>query len=236
MLGLTELSDLIDKHGILSTLILLCLFGIIVFVWKFGSTLLSKIFSKKIDKLFSSDSPYEVHNISESDIINHELFTYIDFWCYSKLPTVTFSTEYRTVVFRKYLVILFKAYKDNIKAFVANNNYQVSDDAQLKQALLRLINDTVYAYETEMRKANIPEVVINKMKIKNNDTLNLIIGLVEGVCDSHFYNTDKNLLKMFSVLNIMLSVLENIVQNAEPVCNSINGELKGLSMDGKTEG
>jgi hypothetical protein len=236
MFELSELGDLIDKHGFISTLILVVLFVIFALFWKFGGSLLTKLFDKKLDSIFKKEnSPYEMHEISESDISNHELFTYIDYWCYSKLPTLTFSTEYRSVIFRKYLVVLFKAYKDTTKDFVLNSKYQVSDDAQLKQALLKLINDTVYLYETEMRKLNIPEVVITKMKVKNNDTLNLIIGLIEGVCDSHFYNSNKNLLKMFSVLNIMLSVLENIVNNAEPVCNSINGELKGLSMDGKTE-
>ena len=33
---------------------------------------------------------------------------------------------------------------------------------------------------------------------------------------------------MYSILNILLSVLENTISNSEAVCNSINGQLKGL--------
>ena len=40
------------------------------------------------------------------------LFNYIDLWSYSKVPTIQFSTDYRTVVFRKYLTIFLKSYKE----------------------------------------------------------------------------------------------------------------------------
>ena len=46
-----------------------------------------------------------------------------------------------------------------------------------------------------MKKSNIPEVIILKMKLKNNDSLNLTIDLINSICDSNFYNSDDNLLK-----------------------------------------
>jgi hypothetical protein len=49
------------------------------------------------------------------------------------------------------------------------------------------------------------------------------------------YVADKNLLKVYSILNILLSVLENTISNSEEVCDSINGQLKGLKFDGKIE-
>lgn len=49
-----------------------------------------------------------------------------------------------------------------------------------------------------------------------------------GVCNSRFYDSEKNFLKIYSILNILLSVLEILYPNSESVCNSINGALKGL--------
>jgi hypothetical protein len=174
-------------------------------------------------------------NITESDISNHDVFNYIDFWVHSKVPTIQFSTEYRTVVFRRYLSVYLRSYKKNLISFVNDGSYQQMDDAQLWKAFLNLINNIVYDYERESEDIQIPKIVIEKMKSKNNDTIVLTIDLIEGICGSQFYTSDKNYLKVYSILNILLSVLENTISNSENVCNSINGQLKGLTFEGKTE-
>ena len=51
---------------------------------------------------------------------------------------------------------------------------------------------------------------------------------MEGICNSTFYNSENNLLKVYSILNIILSVLENTISHSQATCNSINGQLKGL--------
>jgi hypothetical protein len=109
------------------------------------------------------------------------------------------------------------------------------DEPQIQKAFLNLINQTVYDYEREMVEVGITPIIIEKMKVKNNDNILLIIDLVEGVCSSHFYNSENNLLKIYSMFNILLTILESTVNNAEGVCNNINGQLKGLSFEGKTE-
>jgi len=178
---------------------------------------------------------HHIKSITDSDITNHDIFNYIDFWTYSKVPTIQFSTEYRTVIFRKYLTIYLKSYKGKISEFVINKNYQEMDDAKVWKALLDLINQIIYEYEKEMLNAGIPKIVVDKMKAKNNDTISLTIDLIEGICNSQFYDSEKNFLKVYSILNILLSVLENTISNSETVCNSINGQLKGLKFDGKIE-
>jgi hypothetical protein len=102
------------------------------------------------------------------------------------------------------------------------------DSPKIWKALLNLINTIIFDYEREMVDAGIPKIIIEKMKAKNNDTVTLIIDLIEGICNSQFYDSEKNLLKIYSILNILLSVLENTISNSENVCNSINGQLKGL--------
>jgi hypothetical protein len=231
-----EISNLFDKYGFKGAIFILFIFVIISFIkssWLSQS--LIKIFDKVFRKIIRNKNNSSVNMITESDVTNHDIFNYIDFWTYSKVPTFNFSTEYRTVVFRKYLTIYLMSHKKNLSSFVNSKEYQKMDDSKLWKATLELINKIIYDYEREIEEVGIPKVIIEKMKIKNNDTIILTIDLIEGICSSQFYSSDKNLLKVYSILNILLSILENTISNSEKICKSINGQLKGLIFEGKKE-
>jgi hypothetical protein len=236
---LNDISTIIDKYGIKGAFLILIIFLLIgALKSKWITDLLSKLSDKFVERFMKSktkDINSHIKMITDSDITNHDIFNYIDFWNYSKVPTFQFSTEYRTAVFRKYLTIYLKSYKRKISEFVNEKEYQKMDDAKVWKALLDLLNRIVFEYEKEMEEAGIPKIVIEKMKAKNNDTITLTIDLVEGICNSQFYDSENNLLKVYSILNILLSVLENTISHSEGVCNSINGALKGLSFEGKIE-
>jgi len=212
---------------------------ILILLWNFfKSKYVIEVWGKFTDKVVEfflknkvKELPTKV--ISESDITNHDIFNYIDFWTYSKVPTFQFSSEYRTFVFKKYLSIFLKCYKRDLSEFVNAKDYQTMDQSQLWRSLLNIINKIVYDYERECEESGVPKIIIMKMKAKNNDTIQLTIDLIEGITNSQFYESEKNLLKMYSILNIILSILENLISSSESVCNSINGQLKGMSiMDG----
>lgn len=235
---ITEITSLFEHYGYKGSIFAIVVFLLITLVkGKWLSELFSKISESFIERFMRKKTKdiTIVRNITDSDITNHDIFNYIDFWMYSKVPTFQFSTEYRTAIFRKYLTIYLKCYKKNISKFTISKDYQEMDDAKLHNNLLNLINLTVYDYERECEETGIPRIIIEKMKLKNNDTITLTLDLIEGVCSSQFYKSDKNLLKVYSILNILLSVLENTISNSENVCNSINGALKGLIFDGKKE-
>ena len=238
-----ELLELFKKYGIDSSIIS----GSLVFIWfilksSWFLNILNKA-SEKVVEMFFTKKTYtgtdskntEQKKISEVDITNHDLFNYIDFWLYSKVPTFVFSSDYRSAVFKKYLIIYLKKHKELIKTYITDKKYQVMDESELWHSLHSLINNIMYEYEKEAELAGIPSVVINKMKLKNNDTISLTIDLLEGICNSRFYSSDKNLLKIYSILNILLSILDNTISNSENVCDSINGALKGKSFEGFTE-
>lgn len=236
-----EIKDLFNeftKHGPMGLFMLSLLFIIYTMV---KSEWFGKFFSKLSDQFVEYFMKRKVNPesgikpITESDIINHDIFNYIDFWMYSKVPTFQFSTDYRTTVFRKYLFIYLKKHKENLTKYVNSKEFEEMDSSQIWKSFLSLVNDIIYDYEREMLDQGIPKIIIEKMKTKNNDTISLTIDLIEGICNSQFYNSEKNLLKIYSILNIMLSILENTISNSESVCDSINGQLKGLSMDGKVE-
>lgn len=234
---LKYIMDLIEKNGItglFSAFLIFIVYNIIKSEWM--SDKLGKMSDFFIDKFIKNKvSETDVKKVSTSDIENHDIFNYIDFWMYSKIPTIQFSTDYRTAVFRKYLTIFLKCYKKNIDSFIKSKQFETMDEPQILKAFLNLINQTVYDYEREIVEIGIPAVIVEKMKIKNNDNILLIIDLIEGICSSSFYDSDKNYLKVYSILNIFLSVLDSTINSSESICNSINGQLKGLKFNGFTE-
>lgn len=230
-----KFSDIVkytEEYG-LSSAIIVSTLSVIMALSKFDW--FTKLMSNIINKSKSKDNNTRKIKIKESDIINHDIIKFIDFWLYSKVPTFQFSTEYRTAVFRKYIEIYLKGYKKNITSFINSGKFKTMDDSEISKCSLGLINNTIYYYESEMRKEGIPDTIIEKMKIKNNDTLSLTIDLIEGICNSNFYSSDNNLLKAYSILNILLSILENTISHSETVCDSINGELKGFEYKGFKE-
>ncbi len=237
-LGFKDVMDVFTKYGFKGVLVIILVFALYKLInsdW-LGSKLtkLSVSFIEKFMKRETKDVS-KIRKITNSDIVNHDIFNYIDFWTYSMVPTLRFSTDYRTAVFRKYLTIYLKSYKSNISKFVTSKEYESMDEPQIIKTFLNLINMIVYDYEREFIVAGIPTIVIERMKIKNNDNILLTIDLVEGVCSSHFYDSENNLLKVYSILNILMTILESTISNSESICNGINGALKGMTYDGHTE-
>lgn len=237
MPNLEDISKMFQTHGIFATILFLLsvgFWGLMKTAWFSG--IASKAGDAIIGKLFKKKKQNEVTTtISEVEILNHDIFNYIDLWQFSIVPTVHFSSEYRTVVFRKYLKIYLKTHKEQLNKFITGGKYKDMPESELWKSFLQLINDIIYDYEREMAQSGIPDIIIEKMKVKNNDTLSLTIDLIEGICNSQFYGSESNLLKVYSILNIMLSILENTISGSANVCNSINGQLAGLEMDGKKE-
>lgn len=174
-------------------------------------------------------------SITMEDINHHDIFTYIDYWIYSNIPSMSFSTDFRTVVFKKYLTIYLTSFKEELKKFIETNEYKTMSPPHLKQHLLRLLTDITSKYEGTMRINKLPETVLDKMRYRNNNSLVLTMSLVTSICDSHAYESENNLLKVYTFLNIVNSVLESTIMSSEEVCDSINGELRGLSFEGVTE-
>ena len=86
-----------------------------------------------------------------------------------------------------------------------------------------------------MVSIGIPALVIEKMKVRNNDYGQLIRNLAKGISESEFYESDKNRLKMYSILNVIYPIIEGSIFQSEDVCTVLNGELTGKTYKGETE-
>lgn len=226
----------IDTYGI-GGAVLLALFVIASsFVKsKWFSEWLSKFTDKILEWFMRKKTKNIDSDLSESDIINHDIFNYIDFWMQSKIPTLQFSSEFRTIVFRKYISIVLKSYRDTIFKFVSKGEYKEMDQSELWKSLLDLTNIIIHKYEMDCFDSGIPKSIIMKMKTKNSETIGLTIELIENITNSKYYQSEKNFLKMYSILNILLSILESTVGSSERVCDSVS-QISGLEIDegGKT--
>jgi hypothetical protein len=233
MIEIQYLIEIFKEHGFGG---LIFMGAVLSLISAFKSDWIKAIYTKLVDKFverFMSDKTKDTkmtlaNNITEADITSHEIFNYINLWKYSMVPTMNFSTEYRTIVFRKYLSIYLGCYRDDLKEFL-DTDYESMGPSEIKGAFLDMINKIIYDYERKMVDAGIPHIIVEKMKVRNNDTIHLTIDLIEGICGSNFYDSDNNYLKVYSILNIILSVLDNTISNSESTCDSINGQLAGLS-------
>lgn len=235
------IADFISDNGLLTTLFVVVIFiAVILLKTRLNNIILDffkKIFNTNVKKNKEKDNPSNSTKVEvrESDITNHEIFNLIDFWVYSKIPTLDLSTEFRNAVFKKYLHIYFSSYKNILHVYTHSAKYKELDNSELRNDLLDTIYDIVFDYESEMSRSGIPQIIINKMKEKNNEALKLKMELVNSICESNFYNSERNLLKVYSFLNIILSILENTLSHCEEVSKNINGELKGMTFNGFTE-
>lgn len=225
-----DILKLVEDYGVITSLI-----GVIIL-------LIILIYKSEVKKAydavleyFKKDKNSKPSTVTEIYVLNHEIFNYIDFWIYSKIPTLKLKNDFRTEVFKDYITIFLKSYKELLHQFVHSDDYQELENKELKKMLLELISKIIYDYETRMHKHKIPELVILKMKVVNNNTLNLVIDLIRDVIDSDFYNSQDNLLKVYSFLNIVQSIIENSMNRLEETFNEINGEFKGLEFKGYKE-
>lgn len=222
-MGFNELKEIINQFGITGSVASV----IIILLWSISrAEWFTKFMDKLLDSIFKKEK--KGNGLDEKDILNHDIFSYIDYWITSRISALEFSTEYRTVVFRRYLIIFLESYKNLIREYVNKKEFENMGDSELRNSVFELFNNIIMDYERNMEKSGIPLVVIEKMKVKNNDMFLLIIDLAQGICNSPFYNSEKNLLKIYSILNILLAVLDGTLSNVDEVCNSINGQLKGM--------
>ncbi len=224
-MSLNDLLTFFKAHGISGILMFILMFLVYVV---FQTHFFHEQFIKLINKIFPKKKNSSI--VHASNIVNHDMFNYIDFWMYSKIPTLKFASDYKTVIFRKYLSILLSKYKEDVRSYITSKVYETMDDPELWKSILNLLNTIIYDYEREMEAENIPKLIIEKMKDKNNTTITLIIDLTESICSSEFYNSENNLLKIYSIQNILLAVLQNVISNSVVVANEINGDLVGYSI------
>ena len=204
-----------------------------IFNWNFSMK--GKIFKPKETKKTKLDEEVMEESLSEDDLLNHDIFNYIDFWLTNQIPSMTLKSRYRTAVFRKYLKIYFKTYKYKLHEYVKSREYEKYTSVELRKSIFDLFLNITKAMENDMMSNDIPNVIITKMKHAHRSRNELALESTISVCDRNIYDTKLNRMKVYSILGLIYPILDNTITNIEPVCDNLNGELGGLSIDGFTE-
>ena len=94
---LSKLFEVYGIKGLILAIIIIFMGTMIKSSW--FSNILTKLGDKIIEYFLKRKTKDEVGTIEEGDILNHNIFNYMDLWMYSKIPTFQFSSDYRTIVF-----------------------------------------------------------------------------------------------------------------------------------------
>jgi hypothetical protein len=92
-MGIDDITTLLESYGIGGGLFIILAYIIIAGIKsEWFSGFLSKVSDKFIETFMKSKTKDVdvIRNITDSDITNHDVFNYIDFWTYSKIPTFQF--------------------------------------------------------------------------------------------------------------------------------------------------
>lgn len=219
-MSLTDFQTIFSDYGILGVIFA----AIVGLIYTKPETL------KTVKKLFDSNVI-----ITDTQLVNHTIFSQFDFWISQKISTLNFKSKFRNLVFRDYLTIYLKVHKQKIEEFVKSKKYESMHSEEIWNSFSELFDNIAKECETRMIDIGIPILVIDKMKLENSDYIELMRKLIQGISGSELYKSNKNKLKVFSVLNIICPVIESSIFHSEVVCTVLNGELTGMTYKGETE-
>lgn len=192
----------------------------------------NKLMNRIIDKI-SNDTKKEADtNIKNSDIENHHIFNKMNNLLYRDIYTVDFGEDTMNILMRDYLSIIIKEFKVGIKVFVNKGDYIKMTPTEYTSELNRVINEILCKIDREVENRSLPVILVDNMKLKTITAVNFFMEITAGIASSHHY--ENNLIKTFSILNILSTVLDNLITKSSiKVADFIYEDLKGISYKGK---
>lgn len=182
--------------------------------------------------LFTSISDYLAEKIRgekksniPSIVKHHEIFSTIDFWMNIEIPKITYQTDFRTAVFRDYLITYFTVYKKKLYEFINSIDYKNIENEKLWDKLFSTLNSITVEFNKEVRLLGIPEIVIERMDAERKIIVDFMIETMRLSCFDNNYNNIG--LKIYAILNLCQHILYSVMMYSQKVCDGINGALSG---------
>lgn len=180
--------------------------------------------------LFSSISKKKTNSLTESNVLKHTIFNRLMGWADGDVMSLRFSTDYRTIIFRKYLLLYLECHHNKIKSFIDDKGFQTMDGPQLLSAISDLITEINREHEKRMIDFGIPYVVIERMKKYTTINLSMAHGHLRNIFENDFYSSANNFLRMYTALNIITLLIQVVLNNSEIIFNSMGDELSGRTI------
>ena len=161
---------------------------------------------------------------------DHILFDTIEELINNEIPYMQFGSEGRTEVFRALICEQLETFRDGLKDFISENSEFESGTVfrkNLRQQIYKIVGDC----ETEWQARQIPQVVIDKYNHFFRGRIDLLLSDIT-MSSLRYSGRPEQALEAF--LNEVRTVFKLHLQvDAQHALNNMNGELNGLTYNGK---
>lgn len=171
-------------------------------------------------------------NAVKLQLMNHQLFTNIDFKVNNEIKTLDFNgqlTPIRQKLFRKLLEIDFACLGGSARTIV-EADVETMTASEWAGFVISQLADGDRCIERAAIEAAIPIVVVNKFMVWRQRTKELLHSYVKDLAVSTVYTTNGARTNTFLYL-VNLQLITSI-GDAEKTLIQLNGEISGLPYDG----
>lgn len=179
------------------------------------------------------DDDSDIHATYErifKDLIRHPFFPAMRYAVKYRIPHLDIVEPCRKLIFRDLLRIKFTVFLDNVYAFTSRQDLNEISVEHFHEAVLTAVSVSIAEYEQKMREAGIPDIVIDRFGRWHQNTVDLIMELIENASNSRFYRDNNS--RMIAILDWLQAAFQITLLDAEKTLGSLNGELDGIIYKG----
>lgn len=199
--------------------------AVIYLLVKYFSLLIDNKIGKKTSKLPEVESSKfnSVAVLKET----HPVFNKINGIIDTKLPITTIGGPVRTEIFRDVLTIFYETALYEIAALLDKN--MTSENFLANN--YNMANSVIKDSSAKMRRAGIPDVVIEKFNTWNSPRHEYVLSTITDIDASDVFSSLVE--KQYAALNLYMDSMYFVLMDAEKTLKNLNGDLTGAVYKGK---
>lgn len=178
-------------------------------------------------------------NKEKIKIINHPVFTRIEFYKHIVLTSFEYKNKGKEIVFKEILDQHLTIYKIKLeelcKSIDENPSMDTTDLLNKSTQTLSTITESLNNfYKTNAQftdeEKQVLDIVLDKYHIWDSGRETKLLEMIENICGSAFYPDTYS--KAVTIFDIFLFRISDTIEDANKTLNYINGDLKGLKFKG----
>lgn len=199
--------------------------AVIYLLVKYFSLLIDSKIGKKTNKLPEVESSKfnSVAVLKET----HPVFNKINGIIDTKLPITTIGGPVRTEIFRDVLTIFYETVLYEVAALLDKN--MTSENFLANN--YNMANSVIKDSSAKMRRAGIPDVVIEKFNTWNSPRHEYVLSTITDIDASDVFSSLVE--KQYAALNLYMDSMYFVLMDAEKTLKNLNGDLTGAVYKGK---